>query len=190
MFLSQVRSHGEGEMSQRAAGHPAEHDPRLDAFIEQNYNRFVRELHFLGVERNTALEVTQTTMVDIVRNWARISTVEYPVAYAQKILLRNAARRRRLEQKSRTSNLNERTSQTSHEPIEESTISLTLRSSLAKLPRGQREVIVLRYYLEFSEREIAASLKCSIGTVKSRSARALKHLRSDLSDNSEIQQGA
>ena len=52
-----------------------------------------------------------------------------------------------------------------------------LRSALGLLDRKDRDVIVYRYLLEFSEAETATALHCPVGTVKSRSARALARLR-------------
>jgi len=52
-----------------------------------------------------------------------------------------------------------------------------LRSKLGRLDRKDRDVIVYRYLLEFSEAETAEALRCPVGTVKSRSARALARLR-------------
>jgi RNA polymerase sigma factor (sigma-70 family) len=52
-----------------------------------------------------------------------------------------------------------------------------LRSKLGRLDRKDRDVIVYRYLLEFSEAETAEALHCPVGTVKSRSARALARLR-------------
>jgi RNA polymerase sigma-70 factor (ECF subfamily) len=52
-----------------------------------------------------------------------------------------------------------------------------LRSTLERLDRKDREVIVYRYLLEFSEAETAEALHCPVGTVKSRTARALARLR-------------
>lgn len=56
-----------------------------------------------------------------------------------------------------------------------------LDHSLHRLPYDQRAVIVLRYWLGLSEAEIADSLECRPGTVKSRHSRALRTLRKDLS---------
>ena len=50
-------------------------------------------------------------------------------------------------------------------------------SALAQLPRGQRAVIVLRFYDDLTEVQAAAALGISVGTVKSQTARALKTLR-------------
>lgn len=49
--------------------------------------------------------------------------------------------------------------------------------ALAQLPRGQRAVVVLRYFEDLSEAQAAEALGCSVGTVKSQCARALAALR-------------
>lgn len=48
--------------------------------------------------------------------------------------------------------------------------------ALADLPPRQRAVLVLRYFLDLPEAEVAAALKCSLGTVKSTAARGLARL--------------
>ena len=57
-----------------------------------------------------------------------------------------------------------------------------LVSALRALPRRQREAIVLRHLLDFSEAETATALKCSVGTVKSATSRGLAKLRGLLDD--------
>lgn len=52
-----------------------------------------------------------------------------------------------------------------------------LREALRRLPARQREVLLLRYYEDLSEAEIAKRLGCAPGTVKSSAARALRALR-------------
>lgn len=56
-----------------------------------------------------------------------------------------------------------------------------LDDTLRRLPYDQRAVIVLRYWLGLSEAEIAQTLRCRPGTVKSRHARAMRTLRKELS---------
>jgi RNA polymerase sigma-70 factor (sigma-E family) len=53
-----------------------------------------------------------------------------------------------------------------------------LVAALRKLPRRQREVVVLRYLADFSEEDVALALECSVGTVKSQASRGLSALRS------------
>jgi RNA polymerase sigma factor (sigma-70 family) len=50
-------------------------------------------------------------------------------------------------------------------------------AALHKLPARQREVLVLRYYADLSEAQIASALGISRGTVKSHAARAMTALR-------------
>jgi RNA polymerase sigma-70 factor (sigma-E family) len=49
--------------------------------------------------------------------------------------------------------------------------------ALAALPRGQRTVVVLRYFYDLTETQTAEALGCSVGTVKTQAARALARLR-------------
>ena len=52
--------------------------------------------------------------------------------------------------------------------------------SLDRLPTRQRQVLVLRYWMELSEREIATTLGVSMGSVKKHASRAIGALRRDL----------
>lgn len=56
-----------------------------------------------------------------------------------------------------------------------------LWAALLRLPYRQRAVLVLRFYLDLSEADIADRLGCRPGTVKSTAARGLAALRADLS---------
>ncbi len=55
-----------------------------------------------------------------------------------------------------------------------------VRQALSRLPVRQREVLLLRYYEDLTEAEIASRLGCAPGTVKSSAARALRALRDTL----------
>jgi RNA polymerase sigma-70 factor (sigma-E family) len=57
---------------------------------------------------------------------------------------------------------------------------LDLATSLARLPRRQREVVVLRYLADWSEQAVARELGCSVGNVKSSASRGLRSLRRQL----------
>jgi RNA polymerase sigma-70 factor (sigma-E family) len=58
-------------------------------------------------------------------------------------------------------------------------------AALHLLPRRQQEVLVLRYYLDLSEHQIADTLGISRGAVKSHAHRGMAALRATLSDRSE-----
>lgn len=61
-----------------------------------------------------------------------------------------------------------------------------LVAALRRLPRRQREVLVLRYLADLPEAEVAAALGCSVGTVKQHAHRALRALRSGASLDQEV----
>jgi RNA polymerase sigma factor (sigma-70 family) len=61
--------------------------------------------------------------------------------------------------------------------------------ALAGLPRKQRAVLVLRYYEQLEDAEIAAVLGISRGTVRSQAARALDKLRSVPSERNPMTRG-
>ncbi len=55
-----------------------------------------------------------------------------------------------------------------------------LWAAIRHLPPRQRACVVLRYYEDLSERETAETLRCSVGTVKSQTSRALERLRKEM----------
>ena len=57
---------------------------------------------------------------------------------------------------------------------------LELVAALERLPRRQREVVVLRYLADLGESDVAAQLGCCVGTVKQHASRGLARLRTDL----------
>lgn len=59
-----------------------------------------------------------------------------------------------------------------------------LMDALARLPRRQRACVVLRYFEDLDVRDTAAALRCSEGTVKSQTSRALASLRAMFEDAS------
>ena len=54
---------------------------------------------------------------------------------------------------------------------------IVLVAALDDLPRVQRAILVLRYYSDFTEAQVAEVMGCSIGSVKSQSAKAMAKLR-------------
>jgi RNA polymerase sigma factor (sigma-70 family) len=62
-----------------------------------------------------------------------------------------------------------------------------LMRALAALPKRQRTVLVLRYYSDLSELEIADVLGCSVGTVKSQASRGLARLRAVVERGTEAE---
>jgi DNA-directed RNA polymerase specialized sigma24 family protein len=63
-----------------------------------------------------------------------------------------------------------------------------LHRALMKVPAKQRAAVVLRFYEDLSEADVARALGCSVGTVKSQTAKGLARLRSVLGDGAVPQE--
>ncbi|MGV9572459.1 sigma-70 family RNA polymerase sigma factor [Streptomyces nigra] len=113
--------------------------------------------------------------------WPRIAE-EAPEAYVRKVLVRAAARsaRRRWWGERPVEQLPDLpgTGDVSAAVVERS----RLEAALAQLPARQRAAVVLRYYQDLSERQVAEVLGCPVGTARSHASRGVARLRRLLSD--------
>ena len=148
----------------------AEPDPPdsrdFDELFAQRYVPMVRLATLLVGNPAVAEELVQDAFVRVHRKW---DGVEHPAAYLRTAVVnacRNNRRRARLERAHAT------TPSPAVAPPQE-----PLLDALATLTERQRVAIVLRYYEDLSEAEIAAALGCRPGTVKSLLHRGLAQLR-------------
>jgi RNA polymerase sigma-70 factor (sigma-E family) len=132
-------------------------------------------------DRGLAEDLAQTALASAYASWSRVRRADDPDAYVRRILVnayRASFRRRRVsEQLSGLPHEYARAIATDpgvNQPSERDAIV----SALLDLPPRQREVVVLRYWLDLTEAQVAAALNCSVGNVKSQASRALAKLRS------------
>ena len=121
--------------------------------------------------RPDAEDIAQESVARACARWAKVG--DYSHAWVSKVSANMAIdtiRRRRREQ----SDLNAPLGTVGDPYVEE---RLDLAASLAKLPRRQREVVVLRYLADMSETEVANQLNVSAGTVKQHASRGLRSMR-------------
>ena len=138
----------------------------FDGLFAQRYAPMVRLATLLVGNPAVAEELVQDAFVRVHRKW---DGVEHPAAYLRTAVVnacRNNRRRARLERAHAT------TASPAVAPPQE-----PLLDALATLSERQRVAIVLRYYEDLSEAEIAAALGCRPGTVKSLLHRGLAQLR-------------
>jgi RNA polymerase sigma-70 factor (sigma-E family) len=143
-------------------------------FVRARYGSLLRYATLLTADRGLAEDLVQDGLARTYGAWGRLEASAAADAYTRTTLVRLAlrARRRRWRGETPTSALTER-------PVNEGDPDLaeSVRVALAALPADQRAVLVLRYYDDRTEREIADLLDCPPGTVKSRAARGLAALR-------------
>jgi RNA polymerase sigma-70 factor (sigma-E family) len=136
----------------------------------------VRSAVLMGCRVEDAEDLVQVALLKCMRGWRRICRTERPDAYVYRVLV-NAFRDgqgRRWQGETPTGELPE------IQQIEVDLASgIVVRRALARLTKDHREVLVLRFYADLSERETAEVLGVATGTVKSRTARALAALSAD-----------
>jgi RNA polymerase sigma factor (sigma-70 family) len=117
----------------------------------------------------------------LLRGWtlsSRGEPIEHPASWVVTVALnlaRSGVRRRIAERRTRA-----RMVQRAKPVPEPSGDRVDVRRALLTLPRRQREVAVLRYFLEMDTREVASVLRIGEGTVKSTLARARTALAAQL----------
>lgn len=158
-------------------------DEEFDSMWRSDWPMLIRLAWLLLGDGTAAEDVVQDAFVSVYRRWPTLTDLPGARSYLRTAVL-NAARStlRRGALRSRLENrLAAAPADVSH-PQDSYGDHAALSAALARLPRRQREVVVLRYWLGLSEAEIADTLGVSNGTVKSTAARALVKLRESLGD--------
>ena len=127
-------------------------------------------------------DVVQEVLLRAQQKWDRIGSVDLPHAYVKRMVTNEylSWRRRRA---AKDVALCMTTLESVTPPVGDTTHHYDEREAMlqriAKLPRKQRAAIVLRYYENYEDSEIAQMLGCAEGTVRSHISRALATLRMD-----------
>jgi RNA polymerase sigma-70 factor (sigma-E family) len=159
----------------------ATHDDAFVEFVHARSPALLRVATLLARgDRDAGEDLLQSALVRAYSSWGRIRTPEATESYVRKILVRTAISDRRHKYRQRevaTAEPPEGPDNSTRGDVE---VRLDLWQRLQNLPSRQRAVIVLRYYEDLHEAEIADILGCSRGAVKSHAARALRALRVSL----------
>ncbi|BCB78336.1 SigE family RNA polymerase sigma factor [Phytohabitans flavus] len=135
-----------------------------------------RTAYLLCGDGDRADDVVQMTAIAMYAHWGKVREAENMDAYVHRMLFRSFLRVRR-HAWSRVLLLNrlpDRPTGGDGHGVEERDNVLR---ALEQLPKGQRTVLVLRYFSDLSVEDTAAVLGCSTGTVKSQTTKALANLR-------------
>ena len=145
-------------------------------FVASRYAGLVRSGYLLTGDRGLAEDLVQQCLMATYRGWHRLDDPANAEAYTRTSMVRLATRwrRRRWHGEVPTDPLPEG-STSDHAPGVAT--ADVVRRALAALSPDHRAVLVLRFFDDRSEDETAAMLRCSVGTVKSRTSRALAALR-------------
>ncbi|HTU84881.1 MAG TPA: SigE family RNA polymerase sigma factor [Solirubrobacteraceae bacterium] len=150
----------------------------FDRFVTDSTDGLLRTAFLIVWDLPEAEDIVQETLLEVARRWPRVRRMDHPVAYARRILVNRALRGVTRRAQARTELTGEWSSDQVDETAGPDAIDAhdELMRALAALPPRQRAVLVLRYFLDLPEAEVAAALKCSLGNVKSTASRGLARL--------------
>ena len=146
----------------------------FDGFVAARGDALWRSAWLLTGDAHLAEDLVQTALSKSYGAWDRIGDLGGFEAYVRRVLYTTyvAWWRRRWNGERPTERLPE-----DAVPTPDLALRRDLVAALARLPRGQRAVVVLRYFEDLTEAQAAEVLGCSVGTVKSQAARAMAALR-------------
>ncbi|WP_406279024.1 sigma-70 family RNA polymerase sigma factor [Embleya sp. NBC_00896] len=152
---------------------PTDAEREFVDYAERSQRGLYRLAFLLSGRRESAQDLTQTTLAQMYRYWRRATQVADLDAYARTILLRAFFAEQRRFRRERDLHLLMDAPRAPDHPE----VRLALLDALAQLPPRSRAVVALRHWVDLSVEDTAAHLGCSTGTVKSLNSRALVRLR-------------
>ena len=164
-------------------------EERFSAFVRSHSGELQRMAWLLTGDWSTAQDLVQSSLVKTWQRWQSIRRQDAPEAYVRRVMMTTFLgwRRRRWVAEVALGWLPERAGE-GDLAANVAQRQLVL-AALRRLPKQQRAVIVLRYFGDLSEQATADTLRCSVGTVKSQSARALHTLRANAALHAAIAGG-
>jgi RNA polymerase sigma factor (sigma-70 family) len=146
----------------------------FEGFYRGQFVRMARLALLLVGDRSVAEELAQEALS---RVQPRFDALEAPAAYTRTVVVNLAKRHRGRDARRRAA---EARSADAAEAV--SSGARELLDVIDRLPYRQKVVLVLRFYEDLSEAEIAGVLGCRPGTVKSLASRALARLRTEIEE--------
>jgi RNA polymerase sigma-70 factor (sigma-E family) len=158
-------------------------DEAFRGFVAARGQALVRTAYLLTGDQQLAEDLVQSALEKTIRSWRSIKHHEALESYVRRTMYREQVsvwrRRRFSEQLSGAVPEPRRSSTAPTDTLEE---RLVLEAGLRRLPTRQRTVLVLRYFEDMTEQQVADAMGVSIGTVKSTAHKALARLRASYPD--------
>ncbi|MFL6156161.1 MAG: SigE family RNA polymerase sigma factor [Marmoricola sp.] len=149
--------------------------PTYEEYVAERWSALYRTAYLLTGNHADAEDLAQTALVKAYLSWSRVAEAASPDAYVRRILTNAFISGRRPLRVTRERLVGS----VPDVPVAgaDGETHLVLWPHVAALPPKQRAVVVLRYYEDLTEQQIADALGCSPGTVKSNASLALRSLR-------------
>ena len=153
-------------------------DEAVTSLYSGHYASLVRLATMLLRDQGRAEEIVQDAYVSLHGRWGRLRDPDKALAYLRTSVMngaRSSLRRRSVAARHETASPGPAAS--AETVVLESEQRRELLAAIDGLPDRQREVLLLRYFLDLSEADIAQTLRISRGAVKTHSSRGIAALR-------------
>lgn len=166
-------------------------DPAEDfgEFVHGRGRALLRFAYVLSGDPHLAEDLVQEVLARLHRRWDKITAMQHPEAYVRAAIVRQflSWRRRRAAREAILSEVPEPPGL--DEPQQRVLARDQMWRLLAGLPRAQRAVLVLRFYCDLPDDEIAVLLGRAESTVRSQASRALARMRTMMAEEGMIGDG-
>jgi RNA polymerase sigma-70 factor (sigma-E family) len=166
-------------MERTSSGHSS-----YSSYVDARWSALYRFAYLLTTDRDQADDLLQATMIKVYLKWDHVIAASSVDAYVRRMLINEllGEHRRSARRRDRQRLLVPVEEAATDDPVDR----VDLWQHLGALPPRQRAVLVLRYYEDQTEAQIAALLGCSRGTVKSQAHDGLRTLRRRLGTDEEV----
>jgi RNA polymerase sigma-70 factor (sigma-E family) len=147
-------------------------------FVRLNSSGLFATAFLLTGDSHAAEELLQEVFVRMYPKWDKVAAAESPLAYVRRSMVNQFISDHRKATTAALHGFRSVGASSGVDPIEAVLDRSLLSTLLGSLPRKQRAAIVLRYFHDLSDAEIATAIGCRINTVRSLISRGTQSLRS------------
>jgi RNA polymerase sigma-70 factor (sigma-E family) len=152
--------------------------PDFEHFVTTRGKALLRFAVVLCGDRGRAEDLVQSSLLSVYPRWDKVAAMERPEAYVRTAIVREHLRWWRRRSSWEIPAVIAEEDEPTHSDQAQTYVSRDAAwELLGRLPRRQRAVLVLRYYADMADDEIAAALGCRPSTVRSQATRGLAALR-------------
>ncbi|MFG2102529.1 SigE family RNA polymerase sigma factor [Micromonospora echinaurantiaca] len=155
----------------------------FDDFVRSRSVALLRVAYLLTGDRHTAEDLLQEVLEQVYVRWPRVRVS--PEAYARRALVNRSINRWRWRARRPEQALGDNDG-VARDHADDIALRQAVVAALRTLPPRQRAAVVLRYLEDLSVADVAATLRCSEGAVKSHASRGLARLREALAGSSLV----